>query len=162
MKTVVSAILIEGGRILLTQRRADKDFAWSWECPGGKANDGESHHQALARELHEELGVRVAVVDVVPWWTGEFHGMVQRDERQDVTLHFYRVSISSSLLDPKPRPLEGQGIGWFTPDEMRALKLAPANERALVRIVDAMVYAREAELDALADGAVDATDPEGP
>lgn len=46
------------GRVLLAERPAGKEMAGKWELPGGKVQAGESLHEALARELEEELGVR--------------------------------------------------------------------------------------------------------
>lgn len=36
MIEVVSGVIIQKGRILLTQRREEQDFPFTWECPGGK------------------------------------------------------------------------------------------------------------------------------
>ena len=47
------------GRILLARRTAGRDLAGLWEFPGGKVDPGETPAQALARELHEELGIRI-------------------------------------------------------------------------------------------------------
>ena len=57
---VVAGVIEDArGRILLARRTAGRDLAGSWEFPGGKVDQGETPEQALARELHEELGIRV-------------------------------------------------------------------------------------------------------
>ena len=47
------------GRILIARRSDDKHQGGLWEFPGGKVEPGEPVADALARELHEELGIRV-------------------------------------------------------------------------------------------------------
>ena len=57
---VVAGVIRDArGRILLTRRTAGRDLAGLWEFPGGKVDPGETPEQALARELHEELGIHV-------------------------------------------------------------------------------------------------------
>ena len=46
-------------RILIARRPADKHQGGLWEFPGGKVEPGEAVADALARELQEELGIRV-------------------------------------------------------------------------------------------------------
>src|SRR3546814_8849682 len=59
---VSAAVMEDGqGRVLLTRRSDDGDLAGAWEFPGGKREPGETAQQALCRELHEELGIRVRV-----------------------------------------------------------------------------------------------------
>lgn len=47
------------GHILIARRPDDKHQGGLWEFPGGKVEPGEPVADALARELHEELGIRV-------------------------------------------------------------------------------------------------------
>lgn len=129
MIEVVSAVIVRNGRLLLTQRRHDKDFPFTWESPGGKVEGNESHHDALRRELKEELGINNAVigVGVRSLWMSEFNHPSVREDRRQILLIMYPVGLEANET---PTPQEDQGIGWFTVEEMLALKLAPGNERA--------------------------------
>jgi len=138
MIEVVSAIIVKHGRILLQQRPALKDFAFCWECPGGKVDDNESHHQALRRELLEELSVDIGELPAgqLAAWSGKFENVVTRPDRASVFLLFYTVG---DRFTGTPELKEGQpGIGWFLPEEMCVLNLAPANARAKIEIVEEM------------------------
>ena len=57
MLQVVAAIFERDGRILICRRTARQSPALKWEFPGGKVEPGETPHQALRRELHEELAL---------------------------------------------------------------------------------------------------------
>jgi mutator protein MutT len=134
MIEVVSAVIIQAGRILLSQRRPEQDYPLLWESPGGKVEGNESHHQALRRELREELGVdpaHVARIAEHAIWCGE----IPRPKRVSVFILLYAVAIEDCA---KPVAAEGQGLGWFLPEEMAALRLAPANERARGAVVEHM------------------------
>lgn len=64
---VAAAVLLDGdGRVLLAQRPQGKSLAGLWEFPGGKIEAGERPEDALVRELKEELGIEVAVSNLVP------------------------------------------------------------------------------------------------
>lgn len=54
-----SICVFRGPRVLLV-RRAKPPFLWS--LPGGRVEPGETAEQAAMRELHEETGVRAAIV----------------------------------------------------------------------------------------------------
>ena len=46
-------------QFLITQRSANKKFAYMWECTGGSALQGETSIQAAVREIKEELGINI-------------------------------------------------------------------------------------------------------
>ena len=52
------AVVIVGERILLTRISPVGYPAGSWTLPGGGVDHGESPHDAVVRELHEETGLR--------------------------------------------------------------------------------------------------------
>ena len=58
---VVGAAVLRGGRVLASRRTEPPRLAGQWEFPGGKVEPGEGDHEALVRELREELRVEVAV-----------------------------------------------------------------------------------------------------
>ena len=59
---VVAGLITDArSRVLLARRTEGRDLAGLWEFPGGKREPGESREGALARELHEELGIEAEI-----------------------------------------------------------------------------------------------------
>ena len=114
---VAAAVLTEpDGRVLLAQRPAGKPYAGYWEFPGGKVEPGESREAALARELHEELGI--VVTRACRWITRVFEY-----PHATVRLNFFRVFEWQGT----PHPHEGQLFSWQLPDAVEVTPLLPAN-----------------------------------
>ncbi|MEO5607427.1 MAG: NUDIX domain-containing protein [Polaromonas sp.] len=65
VEVAVGVLIRPDGQFLLTSRPLGKVYAGYWEFPGGKLEQGESVEQALRRELQEEIGVTIGVVQ--PW-----------------------------------------------------------------------------------------------
>jgi 8-oxo-dGTP diphosphatase len=55
-KVNVKALIEQDGKILIVRGHDDKE---SWDFPGGRMHDDESAEDALVREVHEELGVKI-------------------------------------------------------------------------------------------------------
>lgn len=67
-EVAVGVLIRQDGEFLLTSRPQGKVYEGYWEFPGGKLEAGESVLQALARELHEELGI---VIESATLWKEE-------------------------------------------------------------------------------------------
>lgn len=118
---VAAAILTRpDGSFLLAQRPESKVYSGYWEFPGGKVESGESVARALARELHEELGIDVQ--RAYPWIT-----RVYAYPHATVRLHFYRVVAWHGA----PRCKEHQDIAWQRVDALTVSPLLPANAPVL-------------------------------
>lgn len=110
------------GQFLLTSRPEGKVYAGYWEFPGGKLEVGETVHEALARELWEELGIRIGKSQ--PWkqlvmdypharvhlnfhkvyeWTGEFQ---MREQQQ---MAWETLPVQSHPVLPGTIPV----LEWF-------------------------------------------------
>lgn len=114
---VVAAVILQpDGRFLLARRPEGKPYAGYWEFPGGKVEVGETLFHALARELHEELGIEVERAD--PWLVRFFEYA-----HASVKLHFFRVVAWHG----EPHGREGQVLSWQMPVAVEVAPLLPAN-----------------------------------
>jgi 8-oxo-dGTP diphosphatase len=118
------------GSFLLAQRPHGKVYAGYWEFPGGKAQAGESAEAALARELHEELGIDVETA--YPWITRVF-----TYPHATVRLNFFRVTRWGG----EPHPREDQAIAWQAPGCRMASPMLPANAPVLASLALPWEYA---------------------
>jgi len=82
---VVAAVICDGGRYLVCQRREDATFPLKWEFAGGKVEKGEGPLAALQRELKEELGVEIETATEI------FRHTHAYGDQLKVKLIFFRV-----------------------------------------------------------------------
>jgi 8-oxo-dGTP diphosphatase len=87
-----------------------------WEFPGGKVDDGEAPHDALARELREELGLEVRVDRPITFAVHEEPGL-------RILLLFYAVQI----VDGEARGREGQAVKWVSVTDLPSYPTPPAD-----------------------------------
>ena len=113
---VVAAVLYQGDRFFIARRPLDKQLGGLWEFPGGKVEEGESHTDALKREMKEEFDADVAVLDYI---ASTQHAV---DGRQ-IILHFYRASLMSDSF----KVLEHIDSAWCSKKDIKNYELAPAD-----------------------------------
>lgn len=63
MIEVTAAIILNNDKVLIAQRAQGENLAGKWEFPGGKIEPGETPRECLKREIQEELGVDIEVLD---------------------------------------------------------------------------------------------------
>ena len=123
IRQAVRAVLVDpADRVLLV--RFEFPTATRWALPGGGLERGESHVEALRRELEEEVGLVGAAIGpqiwhrlhIVPFLNGEFDG-----QREQIHL------VQSDAFEPEPRLSWEQmnaefvyELRWWTVDEIAA------------------------------------------
>jgi len=129
VRVAVGILRRSDGQVLLAQRLPGTPYAGYWEFPGGKLEAGESAHDALLRELDEELGI--AVERAAPW-------LVRRYEyaHAHVELNFFRVFAWRG----EPVGRDGQAIAWQTPGAFGVTPLLPANTPILGALALPLIY----------------------
>lgn len=111
---VVAAVVRTAGAYMIAQRPIGKRHGGLWEFPGGKCEEGESDNDAIARELGEELSLRVTR-------TGS-PLFIHTDEDSTLEIVFLPVEV-----DGHPTPHEHAAIAWVMPSKMKSVCWAPAD-----------------------------------
>ena len=120
---VVAALTIKEDSVLVAQRQKG-EFAGMWEFPGGKVELGESHEQALQREILEELNLPISVDQffmTIKYQYPSFH----------LTMHCYLCTA----LQPNFENLEHSEVRFVRLYELSKLNWIPAD----VEIVEYLV-----------------------
>ena len=119
VEVVAGIITDRQGRILLAKRADHQHQGGKWEFPGGKIEAGEDPKQALCRELHEELSIKVQA-DAC-----HLFRQVQFDyPDKQVNLKFYLIRQFFGM----PAGMEGQPLQWVNQDQAAEYELPKANK----------------------------------
>lgn len=111
---VVAAVIDRGGRVLIGKRASHKRYGGKWEFPGGKCEAGESYHEAIQRELQEELGV-IVVSSEPPQFSFA-------DQEVALTIHYIATTVVGI-----EEPREHEALAWVTDRELLTYDLAPSD-----------------------------------
>jgi 8-oxo-dGTP diphosphatase len=125
MLTVVAGLIHSDGKLLVCQRKRGTSFGMMWEFPGGKVKPGETHEQALARELEEELGASAEIGPEV------YRTEHRYDElKEPIELIFFRAAIDPNAV----RNLVFERIEWRTPASLPELQFLPADKELIAKL----------------------------
>jgi len=74
----VKAFIVKNNAVLMIQRSKEaRDGFEEWEFPGGRMEFGEIPENALIREVKEEAGVSIEILQPISTWTIVRNGMEQ-------------------------------------------------------------------------------------
>ena len=116
LRVAVGVITNAAGEVLVARRHDHLHQGGLWEFPGGKMADGESVRQALARELREELDIRVE--RAAPLLAVE-HDYPDRSVRLEV---WHVLAFSGT-----PHGREGQPLRWLPAAALDPAEFPAAN-----------------------------------
>jgi 8-oxo-dGTP diphosphatase len=123
IRDAVRAVVVDSDdRVLLV--RFEFPTATRWALPGGGVEPGETHAEALVRELFEEVGLRDPLVGpviwhrlhIVPFLNGEFDGQRER-------IHLVRTDAFEPVPQLSWEQMNAEFVHelrWWTLDEIAA------------------------------------------
>lgn len=114
----VSCAIIEmEGEILCAQRSETMKLPLKWEFPGGKKEKNESYKECLKREIKEELGLEIEIVERLPSFTYKFS-----NEEIIKLIPFRCIALSRDII-----LTEHQQIKWLGKERLKKLDWAEAD-----------------------------------
>lgn len=117
MKTVevVAAVIYDKDKFLITKRK-HKLFNGLWEFPGGKIEENETHHQALIREIKEELEIDIEVNDFITTVNYQYPDFY-------LIMHVYKSKKIKGEINLNVH----SDIKWITNEEINNFDWVPAD-----------------------------------
>lgn len=113
---VTAGIIYQGGRVLVTQRKASVPYPHLWEFPGGKVEPGEDPRSAVVRELKEELAIHTEVIRV-------YDVIFYRYPERDVLL----IAFECKWLSGELQELDVAAHRWVAAEDLISLQFLPAD-----------------------------------
>ena len=119
---VVAAVIYKDGAYFTTQRGYG-EFEGMWEFPGGKIEPGESRDVALKREIQEELGVDIAIENLLCTTEYDYPSF-------HLTMHCYLCSVASGEIELR----EHKSARWLTTETLNNVEWLPADKELLEKL----------------------------
>lgn len=124
----VGAIIFREDTVLLV-RRGSNPSRGQWSIPGGLVELGESLEAAVRREVMEEVGLRVRVIDLVAALD-----RVIRDEEGRIEYHYILLDFLCEAADGDPLAATDADDCLFVPlDELASRDLTRGTEKVIRR-----------------------------
>lgn len=117
MINVTCAIIEKDGKVLCAQRSELMNLPLKWEFPGGKVEAGETNENCIVREIEEELGLKISILDSLP------PSIFQYPNSKEICLLPFICRIEAGEINLK----EHKQIKWLSLSELKTLDWAAAD-----------------------------------
>ena len=118
-RIAVGVLLGPLGVLMCRRVPSSKWYPGKWDFPGGHIEDGEAAGDALARELLEEIAIKVAPPRIAPTFTV----LDNENSRDGLTLSGWVLETWSG--EPENLAIdEHDDVRWLSPDDALGLDLA--------------------------------------
>jgi 8-oxo-dGTP diphosphatase len=135
----VGGVVIADGRALLIRRRSPP-LEGEWSIPGGMLEVGETIEEGVRRELAEETGLEVRVLDFI-----EVFERIFPDQDGRTKYHFVILDYLCAVESGEARAASDvSDVAWARADELARYSLTTTATRVIERAF-AMWRARTAE-----------------
>src|SRR2546423_7279440 len=140
----VGGVLIENGKALLI-RRGSEPLLGEWSIPGGTLELGESLQEGVVRELLEETGIEVRVLDLIEVFDRIFpeDGATGAEAKRKPRFHFVIADYLCERLGGEPRAgSDVTDVAFAREEELARFHLTETATRVLKKAF-AMAHARQ-------------------
>jgi len=124
----VGGVIIEKGRTLLI-RRGHPPLKGEWSIPGGTLEAGETLVEGVRRELAEETGIEVRVLDLIEVFERIFHDEDGRAKYHFVILDYLCEAASGSARAGG----DVTDVAWSEESDLGKYSLTPTATRVIKR-----------------------------
>ncbi|PTP62633.1 8-oxo-dGTP diphosphatase MutT [Vibrio splendidus] len=123
---IVAGIIFnqDKSQVFITKRPDDKHKGGFWEFPGGKVEAGETIEQAMARELDEEIGIKVTDQSLFEHLEFDY---------SDKSLKFDFILVTD--FEQQPYGKERQQGEWVDLESLSQYAFPEANVPILERVI---------------------------
>jgi 8-oxo-dGTP diphosphatase len=122
----VGGVVISGGRALLI-RRAGPPLKGQWSIPGGMLELGETLVEGVQRELAEETGIEIRVLELI-----EVFERIELDAEGKARYHFVVLDYLCEAVRGEARAgSDVSDVVWAAPAEFRTYDLTEAATRVI-------------------------------
>ena len=125
MNPRAAAIIIEGDKVLLVHRlKGEREY---WVLPGGSIESGESQEQACCREVKEETGLDIGIVD---------HALTLSNEGREEVYYLADVIRGALELGEPERSRQSSSnqylLEWTTATAFQEINFRPEQLKATI------------------------------